>query len=284
MPEFSTGYRDRVAGTSKSILSNGTFDSNTTSWTAQDSTLASVAGGQDGNALQVAESGGTNVGKAYHDVTTVVGRVYKGSYYFKKGTSDFGRFMIGTTSVEDSLYDSGQLNDANWTQREFVFIATETTTRLTCQTEDTTATENSLFDTIILDPLFDGIRDIFNGFLLTVYSGSRPLTADASSAGTKLIVFSLNATGNGLTLDDSVAGVISKPDGETWSGEALADGNSAWFRMHLKDEDPDVASTEFARIDGTIAPSGADLEMAVTAVQATAVQTLSSFSLEVPNA
>lgn len=120
----------------------------TTNWTAVDANLTSDAGGQSGNMLTVAESGGANPGKAYKDMTTVVGQKYWLKYYFKKGTADNGKVMVGTTSDEDSIYDSTNLSDANWTLHETGFTATETTTRLTLQTNDSTAGETSLFDTI----------------------------------------------------------------------------------------------------------------------------------------
>lgn len=132
------------------LVQNGEFSVDTDpppGWTAVTATLTTEAGGQVGNCMQVASSGAA-LGKAYQDRTTVIGKIYKLSLYFKKGTSDSGKFMIGTTADEDSIYDSGDLSDAAWTAKTATFEATATTTRITMQTTDATITENSLFDEI----------------------------------------------------------------------------------------------------------------------------------------
>ena len=58
---------------------NGGFTSDTSSWTPVTSTLASVAGGQSGNALQI-----TSGGYTYQSFSSVVNTRYLVSYYFKK--------------------------------------------------------------------------------------------------------------------------------------------------------------------------------------------------------
>ena len=120
----------------------------TTGWTETDSSISSVAGGQAGNCLQVSETGGANPGKAYHDVTTVVGQVYRLVYYFKKGTADNGKVTIGTTADPTSLSAGTNYNDADWTKHEVEFTPAETTTRITLISNDATAGETSLFDTL----------------------------------------------------------------------------------------------------------------------------------------
>ena len=141
---------DSAAGVD--LVQNGDFSVDTDpppGWTAVTSTLTTDAGGQVGNMMTVASSGAA-LGKAYQDITTVIGKIYKLSLYFKKGTSDSGKFMIGITTDEDSIYDSGALTDAAWTAKSHTFEATATTTRITMQTTDATITETSLFDEVSL--------------------------------------------------------------------------------------------------------------------------------------
>lgn len=130
-------------------VKNGAFVVAATSWTAVTATLTAETNGQAGNCMQVA-SAGDNPGKALQNVTTVIGKVYKFTGYFKKGTASGGRFYIGTIGDEDAIWATGNLTDASWTAYTHTFTATATTTKLTCKTNDATDTENSLFDEISL--------------------------------------------------------------------------------------------------------------------------------------
>ncbi len=158
-PAAATIFSDTMSATTNWTASDSTLliptalsysddMSVTTGWTAVNATLTSVAGGQAGNMLTVAESGGANPGQAYHDITTVIGQTYWFSCYFKKGTSANGKILIGETGDTDLIYDSGNLSDADWALKETVFTATATTTRISLLTNDATAGETSLFDTL----------------------------------------------------------------------------------------------------------------------------------------
>ena len=142
-----SGFSDGTSTPTSATTFSDAFSA-TTEWTATDSTLSSVAGGQAGNCLQIAESGGTNPGEAYHDVTTVIGQVYRLIYYFKKGTADNGKVTIGTTADPTSLSAGTNHSDADWTKYEIEFTPAATTTRITLISNDATAGETSLFDTL----------------------------------------------------------------------------------------------------------------------------------------
>jgi hypothetical protein len=91
---------------------------------------------------------------------------------------------------------------------------------------------------------------------------------------------------NGLTFDDASGGVISKPATTVWSGIAAQTGTAGWFRMLGSVADAGVADSAetFIRLDGTVATSGADLNMSNTNFVAGATQTLSTFSFTMPAA
>jgi len=279
---ISLGMRNKLLGAKTNLLTNGSFTSDTTSWTATDSTLASVASGQDGNALEITETGGANPGKAYQDITTVIGRTYKVTLYFKLGTSAAGSFMIGTTGDEDAIYDSGALTDAAWTKQTTWFEATAETTRVTLQSDDATATETSLFDEVLIEEILDGFNEIFREFKLTIYTGAQPTAADDVSSGTELVTISLSGGATGLTWSEASAGAVSKLDTENAQGTATATGTAGWFRCYEKGDDPATASTTKARFDGAIATSGAELNMSSTTITSGAVQTISSFTYSQP--
>jgi hypothetical protein len=85
---------------------------------------------------------------------------------------------------------------------------------------------------------------------------------------------------NGLNFAAPVAGVFAK-DG-TWQSSAVASGTAGWFRIEVDPTDDQSASTDFPRIDGSIATAGSDLTLTSTAIVAGSVQTIGTFTLTVP--
>ena len=276
---FSTGLRNRLMGINTEMITNGAFSSDTTGWTAVTAALSSAAGGQSGNGLQVAESGGADPGKAYQDITTKVGHFYKLSLYFKKGTADYGKFMVGTTADEDAIYASANLNDAAWAQYTVGFTATATTTRITLQSNDATAGETSLFDTVVLHCESHSLQDIFNGGQIEIYSGAQPTEPDDVPSGTLLVTIKNGASG--ITFDDAAAGVLSKASGETWSGTAVATNTAGYFRL-VAPGDLGTDNATDCRIDGAIATSGSQLNLSSTAIATGAVETITAFTITLP--
>jgi hypothetical protein len=132
------------------LITNGGFDSDETGWVGTNASLTSAAGGKTGNCLSVAESGGVSYGYAKQSVTTVIGKLYAFSAYFKKGTADKGQISVGSTLLGGQYYSSGNLSDADWTIHSVVFEATTTTTYVGLITNDPTAGETSLFDSVTL--------------------------------------------------------------------------------------------------------------------------------------
>lgn len=135
--------------TGSDLVTNGTFTTDTTGWTAAAATLASVAGGQSLNCLEVTNSGAA-AGSAYQDIAVVVGKHYRLTGYFKKGTSATGSISIGTDIAPQKYEILSGLADAGWVQYEVDFRAVSTTCRITLANESIVATETSLFDTIKL--------------------------------------------------------------------------------------------------------------------------------------
>lgn len=280
---ISTALRNKLQGLELTLITNGSFTSDTTSWTAVDSTLASVASGQSGNCLEITETGGTNPGQAYQDVTTIADRPYWLKFYFKQGTSSAGRALVGVSGDTDAYIDTGALTDAAWTYHERVLIPTTTTTRISLLTDDTTATETSLFDEPKLFAIENGARAIFRNGRINLYTGAQPATADTAASGTLLCTYTLDGGGSvGLTWDEPAAGVISKSSTEAWQGTAVATGTAGWFRYYEEGDDPSLLSTVFARFDGAVATSGAELNLSSTSIVTSAIQTITSATFTIP--
>ncbi len=279
---LSTGLRDKLLGVATDLMSNGGFGSDTAGWTASSSTLDSTAVGQTDNGLEITESGGVNEGDAFQDRTTIVGRMYKLTAYFQKGTATGGKILVGTTSNNVEIFESAQFTDVAFDQKTIIFIATETTTRITLRSDDTSNGTISYFDTVVLEEILDGFKEIMRNCNINFYSGAQPASADDVATGTLLATISDNSGAGGLDFGESDGGVISKDLAQIWNGDAGATGTAGWFRCYQDGDDPSAANIVKARFDGAIAVSGGELNMSSTSVVSGAKQTISIFTYTQP--
>jgi hypothetical protein len=127
------------------LIPNGTFDANTTGWIVSQSAIASVAGGQSGNALQVTNSAAA-YGWARPDplIAATIGEFYQVSRYHKNGTAA-GHLKIGSTSGGSELY-SRDVNNAAWTQSLVTFRSTAAALSFRFGLESNTSGQTALFD------------------------------------------------------------------------------------------------------------------------------------------
>jgi hypothetical protein len=285
---LSTGLRNKLAGINPEKVANGEFTTDTDpppSWTAATAVLTTEANGQSGNCMRVTESGGASAGKAYQDITVKTGHLYRFRGYFKKGTADNGKFMIGTTVSEAEYYDSGNLSDADWTLYEKYFVALGTVVRITCQSNDATIGEYSDFDTISLKSMARSIQDIFLNGEIRIYNGAQPALASyvPTPGSTLLVTIKKNGT-DGISFDDAVAGILSKAAAESWQGDCVAAGTAGWFRLQTEG-DLGTQNDEDERIDGAVAAvSGGQLNFTSTIFAIGATERITTFAITVPAA
>ena len=114
-----------------------------------------------------------------------------------------------------------------------------------------------------------GLKEAMTDGVIYIYSGAQPLTADAAVTGTLLGkvtlaagAFAFGAATNGLEFDAAVSAVISKAAAEAWQMVGIAAGTAGWFRMMGNTSDALGVSTTLSRIDGSVAISGGDLNLA----------------------
>lgn len=128
------------------------------------------------------------------------------------------------------------------------------------------------------------LKSIFAAGLIKIYSGAAPADADAAATGTLLCTISLASAGTGVNFDAAaVAGILSKAPAETWSGVNVATGAATHFR-HVASGDTGVLSTTQARIQGSIATVGADMNLSSVSLVNGATQTVDFYSVTVPAA
>lgn len=130
-----------------------------------------------------------------------------------------------------------------------------------------------------------GLGTLPNGWVVaatyTTIAGT-PANMGAGGAATA----GVNAV-NGLLIDyNATAGLITKDVTQTWSGTAVATGTAGWFRFKGSVADAGAldSSAVFLRMDGSVATSGANMNMSSTSIVAGALQTLSTFNFTIPAA
>jgi len=132
-----------------------------------------------------------------------------------------------------------------------------------------------------------GFASTFANGVIEIRTGTQPATADAAVIGTLLGTVTL-ASGeftpgvatNGLTFAVASGGAVSKSG--VWSFNGVADGTAGWFRLKANAVDTGILTTGSPRVDGSIAVSGADLNLSNTSITVGAPTTVDSFTWTQP--
>ncbi len=136
-----------------------------------------------------------------------------------------------------------------------------------------------------------GFAATFADGIIEVRTGTQPTTADAAATGTLIGVVTL-ASGtftpgtalNGLTFATAADGAVSKSG--TWSFNGInapTPGLTAgWFRLKGNALDSDGVSTTLPRLDGSIATSGADMNLSNITIVTGAPTTVDEFTWTQP--
>ena len=120
-------------------------------WKTKNSTVIVVENGSK-SYLQL-NSTKVDIGYIYLAFPTKIGRKYKLSVYYKKGSSANAQIKVGTEVDATNLFYSGVLSDSDWTQHSGVFEATTVVTYITLVNLTSTKDQTSFFDDVILENL-----------------------------------------------------------------------------------------------------------------------------------
>ena len=125
---------------------------------------------------------------------------------------------------------------------------------------------------------------------LDIYTGSQPTTADDAETGTKLVSitdaggsFTPGQEANGLRMGDVSSFALSREGSQVWSGVAVATGTAGWFRFY-DNAATTGSSTTAIRFDGSIATSGAQLNMSNTSITTSGTTTIDTVAITQPAA
>lgn len=135
-----------------------------------------------------------------------------------------------------------------------------------------------------------GFAATFANGVIEIRTGTQPASADSPATGTLLGLVTLNSGAftpgtatNGLTFNAAANGAVSKSG--VWSFSGIAAGTAGWFRLRGNAvDDTSLPSTVLPRLDGSIAVSGADMNLSNTAVLVGAPATIDSFTWTQPAA
>ena len=124
------------------LVTNGTFDTDTTGWTAQSGDTISIDTGR----LKVEDTNGAGAGLAYQIISTGGGRSYHVGYGSELGTATQTRVYTGTTAANGSSKIAIDNSDNSAGTIDFVAEANATYISLVAQT----TSAHSFFDNVYI--------------------------------------------------------------------------------------------------------------------------------------
>ena len=127
-----------------------------------------------------------------------------------------------------------------------------------------------------------GIKGALHLGNINIYTGPQPISADSGATGTLLGTVINNGTATGLTFLPAANGTLSKTDDELWRFTGLAAGTAGWFRFFPLGGDPSTSSSSEARIDGSIAAAGGDVNLTNLSITVGSPNTIDVFNFTLP--
>jgi hypothetical protein len=128
-----------------------------------------------------------------------------------------------------------------------------------------------------------GIKDILEGGVMDIYTGSQPTSADYVETGTKLVRLSStsgSAVADGLKFGAAAAGVLGRTS-PAWTGPVLVSGVAGWARFYGTTGTSGTSSTTW-RFDMSVGVAGADLNLSHTDLVLDSVLSISTFNITEP--
>jgi hypothetical protein len=124
-------------------VTNGTFDTDTSGWTAVSGTTLSVASGE----LSLTSSSATTA-QAFSSFTTVVGETYTLSFSSRNGTAVNLDAIVGVVAGDASLVNTSNYAGATSQVTTATFVAASTTTYISLRMFVTASGQVGYFDNV----------------------------------------------------------------------------------------------------------------------------------------
>lgn len=127
-----------------------------------------------------------------------------------------------------------------------------------------------------------GLKELFEGGFIGIYSGGQPATADVAETGSLLTTISSSSGTAGITFGTAGTGQLGKSSG-VWSGLIGTAGVAGWFRMYDAGHLLGTSGTA-VRMDGNVGVSGSDMVLSNTSQVVGATLTIDQATFTEPAA
>jgi hypothetical protein len=219
----STGTALRHVGYGAELVTNGTFDTDVSGWSAgSGSTLSSVSG-----QLVVSVAAGDTFGNAHQEITTVAGKVYQMTFDRVATTQ---QFFGGVATTATGSIDILALNSAGGVTGTFsgVFVGTGSNVFISAGVGDSNGGGSASFDNIsVKEVIFDRATD--------------PLVLFNHPTNTPRIEYDINGNRKGLLIEEARTNLLVQ------SGDL---GVSPWTAINVT-----------TSVDASTAPNGSDMTL-----------------------
>jgi len=125
--------------------------------------------------------------------------------------------------------------------------------------------------------------DQFRNMTMKIFTGSQPTSADDAESGSELIqitessgAFTGGSATNGINFGQVADAELHAASGEVWSGVATATGTAGWFRIY---DNAAAGGADDQVIDGAIATSGSQMNMANTSITSGGTTTIDEVNI-----
>ena len=227
---------DTTDATATNLITNGTFDSNTTGWSASSSTISSENG-----KLKIATD---NQGSAYQTVTTVAYQPYVLTFDIPTDGNSSAWVKIGTSGANSvELLNANPISESNYSHRlaGFNFVATSTSTTISFVVSSSGSGKTLYVDNVVLQP---GEKDHSVWQNNLAIRGTVPKSPVAT--GADLVAYGPFSSSNFLYVPDNVSSYANYND---FSDIGTKDFSiTGWF--YPTDSTPSSDNDFFALTDG----------------------------------
>jgi len=227
---------DTTNATATNLITNGTFDSNTTGWSASSSTISSENG-----KLKIATD---NQGSAYQTVTTVAYQPYVLTFDIPTDGNSNAWVKIGTSGANSvELLNANPISESSYAHRlaGFNFVATSTSTTITFMVSSSGSGKTLYVDNVVLQP-GETDHSVWQNNL--AIRGTVPKSPVAT--GADLVAYGPFSSSNFLYVPDNVSSYANYND---FSDIGTKDFSiTGWF--YPTDSTPSSDNDFFALTDG----------------------------------
>ena len=201
-------------------------------------------------------------------------------------TDSENRFLTAGFKVGDQITTIGSNTGGN--DISDIVLTGVAQGTLTFATGILAASEAFLAGTIVTGNNGGSWKSLLDNGIIRIYSGTQPASADDAETGTLLLeitvasgAFVAGSPDNGLSFRQILSGVMSKDDGEVFSGVGQANGTAGWGRYY-SNAYVTGASTNAIRFDGSVGTSGAQFILSSTNIVLGATTTLDGATITQP--